>query len=285
MASPCRIVTDDVDLAHAGRALVHELEQRWSRFIADSEVSRVNRAGGAMCVVSEPTRELFERAEFARVATGGRFNGFVLDRLVAIERSAEQPGMASWPPGGPVLDGPITLPGHSGAVQLPRGVRFDPGGIGKGLAADMVVRDLEALGATTAQVELGGDVRLMGECWTGGPWNVVVVDARDRTHRLGEVSITSGAAATSSVLSRTFDVAGRRLHHLIDPFTGTSCETDLLAVTTTSSELWWAEVMAKSVLIAGSVEGRRLLDELGMAAVMLHVDGTVSRIGMTEGCE
>ena len=45
------------------------------------------------------------------------------------------------------------------AVALPVGTGFDPGGIGKGLAADIVVDELVAEGAAGMCINLGGDVR------------------------------------------------------------------------------------------------------------------------------
>ncbi len=46
-----------------------------------------------------------------------------------------------------------------GAVTLPSGVELDLGGIGKGLAADLVVDELLAAGAAGACVNVGGDLR------------------------------------------------------------------------------------------------------------------------------
>src|SRR3954465_7445923 len=55
-----------------------ELEARWSRFLDDSEVTRMNREGGRPVVVTGATLALVERAlEGARV-TGGRFDPTVL---------------------------------------------------------------------------------------------------------------------------------------------------------------------------------------------------------------
>ena len=56
-------------------------------------------------------------------------------------------------------------------MTLPPGVGFDPGGIGKGLAADLVVDLLLDGGAAGACVDLGGDGRMAGEPPTGG-WRV-----------------------------------------------------------------------------------------------------------------
>jgi hypothetical protein len=48
-----------------------------------------------------------------------------------------------------------------------------------------------------------------------------------------------------------------------------------VAVTATSSELWWAEVVAKAALIAGSAMAADLMAELGVSGVLLVADGSL----------
>src|SRR4051794_29176352 len=70
-------------LAHA-LARVCELEGRWSRFLPDSEVSRVNAAAGSPVPVSSDTLLLAERALDGARLTGGRFDATLLHPLVAV---------------------------------------------------------------------------------------------------------------------------------------------------------------------------------------------------------
>ena len=70
MASPCRIVADDEALVAAGCALVDALEQRWSRFLGTSEISRINAASGQWVTVSADTVLLIERAIEAAFIAG-----------------------------------------------------------------------------------------------------------------------------------------------------------------------------------------------------------------------
>src|SRR6185503_17312209 len=65
-----------------------------------------------------------------------------------------------------------------GGVRLPHGCGFDPGGVGKGLAADKVVADLIGAGAAGACVNLGGDLRVAGRAPAGGDWTIGVEDPR-----------------------------------------------------------------------------------------------------------
>ena len=271
MASPCRIVADDAALVDAGCELVDALERRWSRFRGDSEVSALNRASGSLCIVSDLTFDLIARAQLARDRTHGWFNPLVLHRLEALGYGHPPDRQATASTA--VCQEPIDLLPDVRGVRLPAESRFDPGGIGKGLAADLVVEHLVALGATTVQVELGGDVRLSGENWTGGPWHVGIQSPVDRTQTIGRADLASGAIATSAVAGNRWLVAGREVHHLIDPFTGEPSATDVVAATAISSELWWAEIVAKVVVLRGSAAAFQVFSELDASGSIVRIDG------------
>jgi thiamine biosynthesis lipoprotein ApbE len=79
-------------LLQAARGRVEELEQRWSRFRATSEISRLNALAGSSVRLSPLTIGLVERAlEGARV-TGGRYDPTVLGDLLraGYDRSFER---------------------------------------------------------------------------------------------------------------------------------------------------------------------------------------------------
>ena len=66
-----------------------------------------------------------------------------------LDRAADAPG----------CDG-IIVDRTASSVTLPRDVEIDPGGLGKGLAADLVTAELLAAGARGVLVNLGGDLRV-----------------------------------------------------------------------------------------------------------------------------
>jgi thiamine biosynthesis lipoprotein len=274
MGTDCRIVAADVDLARHGADLVAHLERTWSRFDDASEVSALNRAGGRLTIVSSETFTLVDLAERARRATLGRFDPLLLAQLVAagydrtwseVDRDDGRPPDPTVPATGESIE----LFSQISAVRLPDGTRFDPGGIGKGVAADMVADALRAAGSATVQVELGGDVRLAGPAWDGGPWRVRVDDSDHGAPQAAVIELAEGAVATSSVLRRRWRRGGIAMHHLIDPSTGVPATTDLDAVTTVAPTAWWAEVVAKVALMGGSQVARRLLADHDMAGVLV----------------
>ncbi len=281
MGTSCRIVAPTHELAMYGQELVYRLERLWSRFDAASEISQLNSADGKLCIVSPTTYELVSLAELARTATDGQFNPLMLDQLTTLgyDRSWElmpssierrhfrvRPGSTA----------AIELFPEMAGVRLPAGTRFDPGGIGKGLAGDMVAAALLEGGAHSAQVELGGDVRLAGPGWGTQGWRVVIDDTDHGQGGVGTISIASGGVATSSVVRRHWRCGDIDAHHLIDAATGMPAITDLDAVTVAAPTLWWAEVAAKVALMGGAATARQFLADHDMTGVLVG-SGQASR--------
>ncbi|HET7489785.1 MAG TPA: FAD:protein FMN transferase [Acidimicrobiales bacterium] len=258
-------------------ARVDELERRWSRFLPDSEVSSLNRAAGRPVVVSPDTAELVARAVDAWRISGGSFDPTVLEAVVGAgydrsfdeleDRPAPGPPPAPAPGAGAIeVDGTV--------VRLPPGTGFDPGGIGKGLAADLVAAGLLAAGACGACVNLGGDVRVAGTAPGGGPWTIAV-EHPWQAEPLALVGAEDGAVATSTTLKRRWTFAGKARHHLIDPSTGAPSDTGLNLVTVVAGRAWVAEVLAKAVLLAGARNPFSVLQGTGAEALAVGDDGRV----------
>lgn len=228
------VVDAPPDAPRVARARVEELERRWSRFRADSEVSLLNRAGGRPVLVSDDTATLVSFAFSGRRGTAGRFDPTVLAAVAdaGYDRSFEH----------------VSTGASTGLVALAPRRGFDPGGIGKGLAADLVVDDLMAGGAAGACVNLGGDLRAQG----AGPWKVDVADPFDvDAPPIARLAFDAGGVATSSRLGRTWWRDGAVQHHLIDPATRRPADTGVAAVTVLTGDAWRAEVLAKAAMLAG----------------------------------
>jgi FAD:protein FMN transferase len=217
---------------------------------------------------------LIARAEQARVATGGAFNPLMLEQLerLGYDRTWTQvPAVTDEPSAAtqPATSQPIELFVDVRAVRLPAGCRFDPGGIGKGLAGDLVAAALLADGASAVQIELGGDVRVAGRPWSGECWHVRVDDNDHGVDHAATITLPAGGVATSSVVRRRWRRGGTDVHHLIDPATGRSAQTDLGAVTCVAPTLWWAEVVAKVALAAGSSGATEVFERFGTSGVLV----------------
>ena len=258
-------------LADDARARIDQLEQRWSRFIPHSEVSRLNRHAGSTIGVSRDTVLLVERAAAAWRFSGGAFDPTVLGPVIraGYDRSFEQIGPSASDGCSPLGLGAADIRVDGQTVRLPAGTGFDPGGIGKGLAADLVVSELLASGADGACVNLGGDIRVAGEAPAAGAWTVAV-EHPSSVAPIVRLGLCDGAVATSTTLRRAWRVAGTPRHHLIDPRSGLPSDTDLDLATVVAAEAWVAEALTKSVLLKGGAFAFDVVD--GTAAEALAVD-------------
>ena len=259
MGSEAHIVLVDgaPDLLAAGRASIGRLERRWSRFLDDSELSGLNRHSGVPVIVSPDTLELVERCILASDLTGGRFDPTVGPALAAfgydrdfpdVVRSVARVGSQAEPvPGVAGIDVDRVV----GAVTLPRGVTLDPGGIGKGFAADLTATALVDAGAAGALVDVGGDLRAAGCPPAAEGWAITVPDPLAPDRELLRLALPLGGVATSGRLERTWRTTAGPAHHLIDPHTGQPVHTDVVAVTVVAGEAWWAEALTKSLFLLG----------------------------------
>jgi thiamine biosynthesis lipoprotein len=271
------IVVGPAALADRAEARVADLERRWTRFDEHSEISALNRHAGAPVAVSAETVELVERALDAWRLTHGWFDPTVLGALERAGYDRSFDDIAASP-----TDGTSTR--HEDAsgieiagptIRLPRGTGFDPGGIGKGLAADIVVDELRAEGAEGVCVNLGGDIRVDGCSPAGDAWTIAIEHPARRT-AVTRVGIARGAVATSTTLQRRWRVGEELRHHLIDPTTGRPSWTALPFATVIAGHAWLADVLAKTLVLRGAPACFDDVDAARAAALTVDDDGHVA---------
>lgn len=267
-------------LGREGEARLGHLEDLWSRFRDGSEISRLNRqVPGSPCLVSEETYTLVRMTLLAWDLTDGRFDPRVYDTLLGsgYDDTFERIRSGTRAPAEPIgLSGrpDIVLDPVVGSVTLGPGTRLDPGGIGKGLAADIVSHELLRAGAHGVMVNVGGDVRVRTAPDHDIAWSVSVEDPTDPGLDSGRVWLADGAVATSSSRRRSWRAGNRRVHHLIDPTRGVPTDRGVMSATVIAAEAWWAEAVTKAVFVAGLAHAGVLLEQFGVAGVVFGEDGT-----------
>ncbi len=263
-------------------------EQAMSRFRASSELTSLNRSAGSGTVlsVSARLRQALVAADRANRVSAGRFDPRIigdLDRLgyrgAALPTSGGRLGIAAGSGGD--SHRVVERCGRDG-IRLARPV--DLGGIGKGLALRWSAAELSRAGTPAFLLDAGGDLVARGADPAGGPWLIGVEDPTERTDHLAVIAVEEGAAATSSVRVHRWTVAGRDVHHLIDPATGEPSEGGLLSVTVTGPDPAWAEVWSKVLFIGGqraiAVEARAR----DLAAWWVMDDGSLEMTARARAC-
>lgn len=231
---------------------------------------------------------LARRALRAQVITAGRFDPLMGAEIVALGYDRDHGRLPA--PGAPTARArmtPAVRPrGHRlqvdrppGCITVPVGRALDPGGIGKGLAADMVSAGVMRRGAAGVLVNLGGDIRCRG---TGphGDWRVGIDHPHDPSlPSVATVNLRGGALCTSGVTKRRWMKAdGSVAHHLLDPATGQPANPGVDQVSVIAPRAWLAEALTKAVILAGPERALGMLRAHRAAAVAVGPDGEVMQL-------
>lgn len=280
MASELHVVAVDPEPGQLDDALaeLERLEGLWSRFLPSSDIGRLNALTGGAAAVDDATMILVATMIEAWRATDGVFDPSVLPALVdaGYATSTVDASLHTVLGGGPqhtIGLEDVELDPVLGMVRLPRGTALDPGGLGKGLAADLVVARMLAGGAIGALVSIGGDLSMAGVPPQRGGWNIVVEQPDRPGETLCQVMLDGGGVATSSTRSRRWWHGGREVHHLIDPRTGVPSTTDLASATVIAPTGWQAEAHATAALAGGLDHALAHFARHGLSGIVVGVDG------------
>lgn len=263
------------------RELFAEWESKLSRFLPDSELSRLNARAGARIEVDQVVFDVVSAAVAAAHATDGLFDPTLLGNIVRIgyaEPFAKLPrqlvpGRGTPAPGGDWRR--IELDASSRTVRLPAGGTVDVGGIAKGMAVDAALDLLRGRGVRSALVSAGGDLAVLGLPPEGRAWHVLVgEESRGET-----VDLAWGALATSGVARRAWMQGDVPRHHVLDPRTGEPAESDLYEITVAASTCRIAEVAATASFVLGSHRAADFLSAERLAAVFTRRDGRRVPVG------
>jgi FAD:protein FMN transferase len=271
--------------AAAARAELERIDARLSRFRPGSELSALNADPRATVPASRLLRGTVRAAVWAARRTGGLVDPTLVAALeragYATSRAGRTPAplaaaLAGAPPRRPARPHPaarwraIAIDEAAGTIARPPGLAIDSGGIGKGLAADLVARRLR--GRERFAVDAAGDLRVGGTRAAARPHEIEVVHPWER-EPIGTLRIADGAVATSGIGSRLWaDGAGGHAHHLLDPATGEPAWTGIVSATALAPTALEAEALAKAALLSGPLGARRWLAAHG--GVVVHDDGT-----------
>ena len=284
-------VKDAADMTEDAEAAIDEafdlcrdLESRISRTREDSDISRINNAGGEWVDVSEETCELIQKGVEYSELSGGAFDitvGGLTEQwdFHADESEAKLPDEEALAEAAKHV-GYKSIETDGSKVRLTDpAAKLDLGGIAKGYIGDRMTEALESRGVVSAVINLGGNVICVGGKTDTDDFVIgVETPFSDRTEIIGKINARDKTLVTSGVYERRIEVDGKTYHHILDTKTGWPVQTDLDAVTLTADKGRSADIDALSTicLIKGSAEGKKFIEGLeGVEGVFVMSDGSV----------
>jgi thiamine biosynthesis lipoprotein len=275
----------------ASQREIDAIDAAASRFRDDSELSRVNRAGGQWVPISDLLLEALRLAVRAAAITDGAVDPTLGGRLVKLGYDRDWQRLAPVAADEPLDEGAhipgrrrslwpsIELAEEPPAVRVPAGLQLDLGATAKALTADRGARAAHLAGGAGALLSLGGDIATCGSAPPGG-WSVHVTDDhRSAPSAEGQtVSIASGGLATSSLVPRRWRHDGHAVHHVLDPRTGHPVAPVWRTASVAAATCAEANIASTAALVLGD-RAAAWLAESALPARLVRVDGTVETRG------
>ena len=283
----CRVIGEEGKKAvlEAEREIVR-LEEKLSRFLPDSEISKINLYAGLGTIkvsaetyevllfakrLSEMTKGLFD-ITIAPLVDLWKYNHFSdIPSRIEIEKTMNKISYEDL----------MLHHFHRSAGLRRSGQSIDLGGIGKGYASERCISIFKRLGVASAYINIGGNVSTLGNKPDGSPWSVGIRHPRCDDRLIGAVRVTGKAVVTSGDYERCFiDRNGNRWHHILNPTTGYPACSGLFSVTVVAKNAVIADALSTALFVAGSKHGLGYLSKFpGTEAILVddHLKVTITQ--------
>lgn len=263
---------------------LRRLENIMSFFIDGSDISRLNSMAGISSLqISPETFEVIDKAVIFSNISSGAFD-------ITIAPVVKRWGIMSphqQVPSGTEIEELVKLVDYHcvkidknkfEAYLEKKGQMVDLGGIAKGYAADRIIDIYRKNSISSAFVNLGGNVMVLGTRQDGSFWRVGIQNPRGELNEIiGFIQLKDKTVVTSGDYQRFFIVGGVRYHHIIDPGTGYPASSGLISATIVTDRSINADALSTAVFILGADKGIQMLNHIeNTDAVLISEDGTVS---------
>ena len=272
----------DPSALEQGQDLLYEIDSVLNFYREGSEINEINQNSGQTLKVSQKTaRVIGESLEISRLS-GGAFDitmgavselwGFSGDPSVPAEKNLQE-ALAT------VGYEKLSLNGEDFSAQQCQ--KIDLGGIGKGYAADELAKLYREKGVTSAIINLGGNVYVLGRRPDGQKFRVGIVDPLDTSRYFAWIELEDVSIVTSGTYEKNFEENGTLYHHILDPKTGYPVENSLASVSILSKNSMLADGLSTAAFVLGEEAGMEMINEIdGVEAVFVTKD---KRILYSEG--
>lgn len=285
--------SDSIALQPRIDSVFRVINRSLSTYLPDSDISRIND-GDSTVIVDAMFREVFDASEEVYTRTDGYFDPTV---GILVDAWGFGPGQAM------ELDSlridsllhfvgyqKITLSKDNRIVKETPGIRLDFNAIAKGYAVDRLAVMLERYDIEDFLIEVGGELRATGrnreknQAWLVGIDDPQVTDGR----AIKKIIFLEDRSMASSGNYRKFRIdstTGRKYVHTIDPHTGYTKNSNILATSVLAPSCMLADAYATAFMAMDLGESLKILeDHEQLQGYIIYLDeGGQPREFMTDG--
>lgn len=270
----------DEDVLKGCEKLCKKYDSMFSNKIEDSEISRINSAGGNPVEVSKETIKLIKKGIYYSEMSDSVFDITIAPVSNLWDFKAETPLV----PSPEAIAEAVSHVNYENIIIRDNTVKLtdphagiDLGAIAKGYIADRIKDYLEEEGVRHAMINLGGNVLAMGSKLDGSDYNIGIQKPFDETGEpITSVKISDKSVVTSGIYQRYFKADGKIYHHILDPNTGYPCENNLYSVTILTDSSLTADALSTTCFLLGYDRGMKLINQLdNVDAVFITNDNQI----------
>lgn len=268
------------ELLNQAQERCYYFENRFSRTVEGSDIWNINEAKGQAVEVAQETADVISRSleysaetdglfdiSIGAVSTLWDFNNAVKPADSAIKKAIEHIDYRC-----------IQVEGSTVTLADPE-AKLDLGGIAKGYIADDLASLFREGGCTSACINLGGNVYVLGAKPDGSDWNVGIQDPNDSEDSkvIASCKAHDKSVVTSGLYERKFEKNGKLYYHILDPKTGYPVKTDLLSSSIYCDESIDGDVYATVLFLLGHDKALEFIEgKNGLEGLVIDEDDKVS---------
>lgn len=237
----------------AAETRIRELERLWSVTDQGSELYMLNHNGGVPVDVDKVTAKAVSFALAMAERTDGALEPTIYPVLTAWGFTTSSYQI----PSQDELDTLLRLVGYEKVllegqtITLPEGVQMDLGAVAKGYTADIATSILKDNRITSALIDLGGNIQVIGSKPDGSKWRIGIKDAYG-DGSIGVLTVEDCAVVSSGGYERYFiGDDGQTYWHIIDPSTGKPADSGLVSATVICKEGRLGDALSTALFVMG----------------------------------
>lgn len=276
------IVTKNKDLADKlGHQTIDEInryETIFSRFLTDSELSKLNRE--RQMTVSQDFIEVIQEAYKLFVLTKGYFNPLVQIARLGYTKDFKQIDSQSDYLGDEdyTIDFSLTeIDNKNLTVKLASGQKLDFGGFLKGYLAEKLCKEIKAYSndVTGVIVNIGGDLHTQGFDSENKIFVFSIYNPITQEDIL--IPIHNKSLATSGTYKRTWTHSNMQVHHILDSSGMKNPKNEIVSMSIIHEDGGLSEAYAKVFILLGPTVAQKEFSEDQIKFISIDQNGYITK--------